>query len=208
MARRIEAVCRLCRREGIKLYLKGIRCTGDKCAIERRNFPPGMHKRTQGKLSDYGTQLREKQKMKKIYGVLERQFRFIFANASKKSGVTGENLISLLERRMDNLIYRTLFATSRAEARQMVKHGFFLVNGRKVNVPSFVVRAGDKITVKGKEEIRKKISTNLETLKDREAPEWLSVDRTALEVQVARLPMKTDANLPVEESLIVELYSK
>src|SRR3989338_4097894 len=144
MGRRIGPVCRLCRREGIKLFLKGIRCTGDKCAIERRNQPPGMHRRGRGKLSDYGMQLREKQKAKKIYGVLERQFRTFFERASKSRGVTGEVLIQLLERRLDNVVYRLLFVSSRAEARQMVSHGLVMVNGRTVNIPSFRVRQGGR----------------------------------------------------------------
>ena len=208
MARRIEPVCRLCRREGIKLFLKGIRCTGDKCAIERRNQPPGQHGRSRLKLSDYGTQLREKQKMKKIYGLLERQFRISFDRAVKKRGVTGETLISLLERRLDNVIYRLLWISSRAEARQMVSHGFIFVNGRLVNVPSFLVRPGDKIAARKKEEVAKRIKANLEMLQDRSLPEWLALNRETLVAEVLRLPGKADAGLPVEESLIVELYSK
>src|SRR3989338_8064363 len=143
MARRTGPVCRLCRREGIKLFLKGIRCTGDKCAIERRNQPPGMHRRGRGKLSDYGLQLREKQKAKKIYGTLERQFRTFFARAAKKRGVTGETLIQLLERRLDNVVYRLLLVPSRAEARQLINHGSICVNGRTVSIASFQVRTGD-----------------------------------------------------------------
>ena len=208
MARRIEPACRLCRREGMKLFLKGIRCTGDKCAIERRNQPPGQHGRTRPKLSDYGTQLREKQKMKKIYGLLERQFRVFFARAVRKRGVTGETLISLLERRLDNVIYRLLLVPSRAEARQFVTHGNAFVNGRPVNIPSFLVRPGDKIEIRKKEEIHKRAKANLEMLQDRSIPEWLSLNRQTIEAGVLRLPGKADAGLPVEESLIVELYSK
>ena len=208
MGRRIGPVCRLCRREGIKLFLKGIRCTGDKCAIERRNQPPGMHPRGRGKLSDYGLQLREKQKAKKIYGILEKQFRIFFARAAKKRGVTGETLIQLLERRLDNLIYRILFVPSRAEARQLVSHGLITVNGRTVNIPSFQVRVGDVVEPRQEESLRKRIQDNLEMLKDRPLPEWLELNRETLEVKVVRLPGKVDAGLPVEESQIVELYSK
>ncbi|MBI4358453.1 MAG: 30S ribosomal protein S4 [Candidatus Omnitrophica bacterium] len=208
MGRRIGPVCRLCRREGIKLFLKGIRCTGDKCAIEKRNQPPGMHPRSRGKLSDYGLQLREKQKAKKIYGTLERQFRTFFARAAKKRGVTGETLIQLLERRLDNLIYRVLFVPSRAEARQLVSHGLITVNGRTVNIPSFQVRVGDVIEPYHEESLKKRIQNNLEMLRDRPLPEWLELDRETLEAKVVRLPGKADAGLPVEESQIVELYSK
>ena len=208
MGRRIGPVCRLCRREGIKLFLKGIRCTGDKCAIERRNQPPGMHRRSRGKLSDYGLQLREKQKAKKIYGVLERQFRGFFVRAAKKRGVTGETLIQLLERRLDNVVYRLLLVPSRAEARQLVGHGFIAVNGRMVNIPSFQVRPGDVIEPSHKESVRKRVQGNLEMLKDRAIPTWLELNRETLESKVLRLPEKTDAGLPVEESQIVELYSK
>ena len=208
MGRRIEPACRLCRREGMKLFLKGIRCTGDKCAIERRNQPPGQHGRGRSKLSDYGTQLREKQKMKKIYGLLEDQFRVFFARAVRKRGVTGETLISLLERRLDNTVYRLLWATSRSEARQMVDHGLIFVNGRAVNVPSFLVRPGDKIQIRKKEALTNRIKATLELLQDRPQTEWLSLDRNIFEATVLRLPTKADAGLAVEESLIVELYSK
>ncbi len=208
MGRRIEPVCRLCRREGMKLFLKGIRCTGDKCAIERRNQPPGQHGRNRPKLSDYGTQLREKQKMKRIYGLLESQFRIFFKRAVQKRGVTGETLIQLLERRLDNVIYRLLVVSSRAEARQMVRHGLIAVNGRTVSIPSFLVRIGDKIEVRKKEALAKRVKANLEMLQDRPVAEWMELDREALQAKVLRLPTKADASLPVEESLIVELYSK
>lgn len=208
MARRTGAVCRLCRREGMKLFLKGIRCTGDKCAIERRNQPPGMHRRTRGKLSDYGVQLREKQKAKRIYGLLERQFRSTFRKAAKKRGVTGEYLIQQLERRLDNVVYRLLFVPSRAEARQFVTHGMVTVNGRSVNIPSFQVRMGDTVGLYQNEGIQKRVQGNLEMLKDRMIPEWLELNRETFEAKVIRLPGKADAGLPVEESQIVELYSK
>lgn len=208
MARRTGSVCRLCRREGIKLYLKGIRCSGDKCAIERNNQPPGQHGRGRGKLSDYAMQLREKQKMKRIYGVLERQFRVTFERAAKKRGVTGEVLIQLLERRLDNVIYRLLLVPSRAEARQLVNHGHVYVNGRVVNIASFIVRPGDKIEVRKQEKVVNRIKANLEMLQDRNVPEWLKLDKNQLEATIERLPTKADAALPVEESLIVELQSK
>lgn len=208
MARLIQPVCRLCRREGIKLFLKGIRCTGDKCAIERRNQPPGMHGRRRPKLSDYGLQLREKQKTKRIYGMLERQFRVFFDRASRAPGATGEKLVELLERRLDNVVYRIHWASSRNEARQIVFHGSVLVNGRAVNIPSFLVRAGDKIELKKKEALAKRVKAALEMLQDRSSAEWLKVDAENLAAEVLRLPTKADAGLPVEESLIVELYSK
>ena len=208
MGRRIGPVCRLCRREGIKLFLKGIRCTGDKCAIERRNQAPGMHRRSKGKLSDYGLQLREKQKAKKIYGMLERQFRVFFQRAAKQRGVTGETLIQSLERRLDNVVYRLLFVPSRAEARQLVNHGSITVNGRTVNIPSFQVRPGDVVEPHQNEAVKKRLHNNLEMLKDRLLPAWLELNRETLQAKVLRLPEKADAGLPLEESQIVELYSK
>ncbi len=208
MARRILPVCRLCRRESIKLFLKGIRCTGDKCAIERRNQPPGIHGRRRPKLSDYGLQLREKQKTKRIYGMLEKQFRVFFSRAARAAGSTGERLVELLERRLDNVIYRLHWASSRSEARQLVTHASIFVNGRSVNIPSFLVRIGDKIELRKKEAVQKRIKATLEMLQDRPATEWLKGDPHNLTAEVLRLPTKADAGLPVEESLIVELYSK
>ncbi len=208
MARYILSVCRLCRREGMKLFLKGIRCTGDKCAIERRNQPPGMHARRRPKQSDYGIQLREKQKTKRIYGMMEDQFRIFFSRASRAAGSTGEKLVELLERRLDNTIYRLHWASSRAEARQLVTHAGISVNGRTVNIPSFLVRTGDKIEVRKKEALQKRIKGTLEMLQDRPAVEWLQSDPKTLTAEVLRFPTKADAGLPVEESLIVELYSK
>lgn len=208
MARTTGPKCKLCRREGMKLYLKGIRCTGDKCAIERRNQVPGQHFRMRRKPSDYGLQLREKQKMKKIYGMLEKQFRIFFARAARKKGVTGENLIQLLECRLDNAVYRLLFVASRAEARQMVFHGLIKVNGRKVTIPSYILRAGDVIEITAVGDSQKRVKDNLEMLQDRAVPEWLELDRNAPSGRVIRLPLKADANLPLEENLIVELYSK
>ena len=208
MARLIQPVCRLCRREGIKLFLKGIRCTGDKCAIEKRNQIPGMHARRRPKLSDYGVQLREKQKTKRIYGMLERQFHIFFDRASRAPGSTGEKLIELLERRLDNVVYRLHWATSRNEARQLVLHANIFVNGRAVNIPSFLVRAGDKIEPRKKEGLIKRFKGTVEMLQDRPLAEWLRLDAGALTAEVLRLPTKADAGLPVEESLVVELYSK
>lgn len=209
MGRRAEAVCRVCRREGIKLYLKGIRCTGDKCAIERRNTIPGMHGKTmRRKLSNYGLQLREKQKAKRIYGMLEGQFRLFFERAARKHGVTGETLIQLLERRLDNVVFRLLFVTSRAESRQLIRHGAILVNGKKVSIPSYLVKEGDVIGVKSKDRTVKRLTGTLDMLKDRTIPEWLELKKDSLEAKVLRLPVKADAGIPVEESQIVELYSK
>ena len=209
MARITQPVCRLCRREGIKLFLKGIRCTGDKCAVERRNYAPGMHgKNTRRKLSNYGLQLREKQKAKRIYGMHERQFRIFFEQAARKRGITGETLIQLLERRLDNVIFRLLFVTSRPEGRQFVNHGSVLVNGRKVDVSSFLVQKDDVIEIQKNEQMTKRIGETLEMLKDRTIPEWLELNRETLQAKVLRLPGKADAGIPVEESQIVELYSK
>ena len=209
MARITEPVCRLCRREGMKLFLKGIRCTGDKCAVERRNYAPGMHgKNARRKLSSYGLQLREKQKAKRIYGMHERQFRIFFQQAARKRGITGETLIQLLERRLDNVVYRLLFVTSRAEGRQLVNHGDILVNGKKVDIASFLIQEGDVIETEKKEPVAKRIQTTLELLKDRTIPEWLDLKRDVLQAKVLRLPTKADAGIPVEESQIVELYSK
>lgn len=208
MAGRVQPVCRLCRREGIKLFLKGIRCTGDKCAIERRNQPPGQHGRRRNKLSDYGLQLREKQKTKRIYGMPERQFRVFFDRAARAPGATGEKLVELLERRLDNVIYRLHWTSSRREARQFVMHRNVSVNGRTVNIPSFLVRVGDKMEVHKDEAPTKRVKATLEMLQDRPAAEWLRSDGENLSAEVLRLPTKADAGLPVEESLIVELYSK
>ena len=208
MARLIQPVCRLCRREGIKLFLKGIRCSGDKCAIERRNQPPGMHVRRRPKLSDYGLQLREKQKTKRIYGMMEKQFEVFFDRASRAPGSTGEKLIELLERRLDNVVYRLHWVASRNESRQFVTHGHVQVNGRSVNIPSFLVRPGDKVEAVKKEGVAKRVQAVLEMLQDRPATEWLKFDAAALSAEVLRFPTKADAGLPVEESQIVELYSK
>ena len=209
MARYIGPVCRLCRREGMKLFLKGERCYTEKCAIEKRNLPPGQHgKLRKAKLVGYGLQLREKQKVKRIYGVLENQFRRYFEMADRTRGITGETLLQLLERRLDNVIYRLGLATSRAQARQLVRHGHFLVNGRKVDVPSFSVKAGDQVSVRGSSAQDATIVHAMEEVKGRGIPEWLSFDGGQLTGRITSLPTREQINLPVQEQLIVELYSK
>ncbi len=209
MARHTGSVCKLCRREGLKLFLKGDRCFSPKCAIEKRSYPPGEHgQRRRVKLTDYGLQLREKQKMKRIYGVLERQFRNYFHMAERQKGITGEGLLRLLERRMDNVVYRLGFSTSRAEARQLVRHGHFLVNGRRVDIPSYLVRSGDHIQVSQKSRDLLAIRAALEGAKKRELPSWLELDSEAMRGLVRGLPAREDIVIPVQEQLVVALYSK
>jgi small subunit ribosomal protein S4 len=209
MARYIGPVCRLCRREGMKLFLKGERCYTEKCAIEKRNLPPGQHgKLRKAKLVGYGLQLREKQKVKRIYGVLENQFRRYFEIADRTRGITGETLLQLLERRMDNVIYRLGLATSRPQARQFVRHGHFMVNGRKVDVPSYSLKAGDVVTVRGTSAQNAAIQHAIEEVKGRGIPEWLSFDAGQMSAKIVSLPTRAQINLPVQEQLIVELYSK
>jgi small subunit ribosomal protein S4 len=209
MARYIGAVCRLCRREGMKLFLKGERCYTEKCAIEKRNLPPGQHgKARKAKLVGYGLQLREKQKVKRIYGVLENQFRRYFETAERTRGITGETLLQLLERRLDNVIYRLGLATSRPQARQLVRHGHFMVNGRKVDVPSYSVKAGDVISVKGGSAQAQVLQHAIEEVKGRGIPAWLQFDPASMAGRVVSLPTREQINLPVQEQLIVELYSK
>jgi len=208
VARYTGAVCRLCRREGLKLFLKGERCYTDKCAIERRNYPPGEHGQARPKFSEYSIQLREKQKLRRIYGVLEGQFRRYFAMADRAKGVTGETLMQLLERRLDNVVYRLGFATSRSEARQLVRHGHFQVNGRKVDVPSFVVRAGDQIGVRERSRQIARIKDALELAQRRGVPDWLEITPEAFTGVIKALPSRTDVTMPVNEKLVVELYSK
>ncbi len=207
MARYTGPALRLHRREGVNLGLKGRRSTDEKYD-KRLTQAPGQHGKNRQKLSDYGVQMREKQKLKRIYGMLERQFRVFFARAVKKRGVTGETLIELLERRLDNVVYRLLWAGTRREARQMVNHALIFVNDKLVNIPSFIVRPGDKIGVRKKEATINRVKASLEKWQDLSIPEWLTLDRTALEAKIVRVPTKADAALPVEESLIVELYSK
>ena len=208
MARYKDEQCRRCRREGQKLFLKGSRCYSDKCSISRRNYAPGQHGQKRAKLSEYGTQLREKQKTKSYYGVGEKQFRGYFEMASNKKGVTGENLLQILESRLDNVVYRLGFGASRAQARQLVNHGQFEVNGKKVDIPSYIVKAGDVITVR---EIKKENSTikaNVEANAARPVPAWLEFNNETLSGKVVRLASREDVDIPVEEHLIVELYSK
>ena len=209
MARYKDAVCRLCRREGTKLFLKGQKCFTDKCPVEKRNFAPGQHgKDRRAKVVGYGLQLREKQKTKRMYFVLENQFRTYYETASRKTGVTGEVLLQQLERRLDNVVYRLGFGISRRQARQLVRHGHVAVNGRKVNIPSFQVKVGDEVQVR---EGSRKIPL-LETAKDfashQTAPTWLEIDRDNYKGRVLSLPKRDEMNIPVNEQLIVELYSK
>ena len=209
MARYIGPVCRLCRREGMKLFLKGERCYTDKCAIEKRNVVPGQHGRARkAKLVGYGVQLREKQKVKRTYGVLENQFRRYFEAADRQKGITGELLLQMLERRLDNVVYRLGFATSRAQARQLVRHGHFTVNGHKVDIPSYAVRSGDTIAVRGTSAQNVTIQHAMEEVKGRGIPEWIVFDPATLSGRVSQLPTREQINLPVQEQLIVELYSK
>ena len=208
MARYIGPVCRLCRREGIKLFLKGERCYIDKCAIERRSYPPGQHGQGRSKSTEYSLQLREKQKLKRIYGVLESQFRRVFGLAERRRGITGENLLLLLESRLDNMVYRMGFAPSRSEARQLVRHGHFLVNQRRVTIPSYFVKPGDEIQVREPSRKVVRIQESLELAQRRGVPEWLEVNKDAFAGRVRALPTRAELTLPINEQLIVELYSK
>ena len=209
MARYLGPVCRLCRREGMKLFLKGERCYTEKCAIEKRNVPPGQHGRARkAKMVGYGVQLREKQKVKRTYGVLENQFRRYFEAADRQKGITGQLLLQMLERRLDNVVYRLGFATSRPQARQLVRHGHFTVNGRKVDIPSFAVRQGDTVAVRARSAQNPSIQHALEEVKGRGVPEWLLLDAGGFVGRISQLPTREQIKLPVEEQLIVELYSK
>ncbi|MFH1202216.1 MAG: 30S ribosomal protein S4 [Candidatus Omnitrophota bacterium] len=208
MGRYLEANCRLCRREGMKLFLKGTRCFTEKCAVSRREYAPGQHGKTRQKLSNYGVQLREKQKLKRMYGILERQFRKYFEVASHKKGVTGRTLLQILERRLDNLIFRAGFAVSRNQARQIVRHNFVYVNNHRVNIPSFLVKENDAISIKAKETAAKKIRENIEVTKSSPQASWLEVNQADLNAKVLRLPEKEDIQVPIQEQLVVELYSK
>lgn len=208
MARYTGAVCRQCRREGQKLFLKGERCYSDKCAIDRRNYAPGQHGQNRKKVSEYGLQLRAKQKAKRYYGVLESQFAKYYEMADRKAGMTGENLLRILESRLDNVVYRLGFASSRAEARQLVVHGHYTVNGKKVNIPSYLLKEGDVVSITEASRQSEKIKAVLEACGARPVPIWLELDRNTLEAKVTRLPNREDIDLDVEETLIVELYSK
>jgi len=208
LARNTDSVCRLCRRENLKLFLKGERCYTDKCAIERRNYPPGEHGQGRPKFSEYSLQLREKQKLKRMYGLLERQFRHTFAEAARTKGITGETLLVLLERRLDNVVYRLGFASSRAEARLLVRHGHISVNGRRVNIPSFTVRAGDVVSVRESSRQIGRVLSAMEGAQRRGVPDWADVDRDACSGRIKILPSRSDITMPINEKLIVELYSK
>lgn len=208
MARYTGSVCKLCRREGEKLFLKGERCYSDKCSVSRRNYVPGQHGKGRKKTSEYGLQLRMKQKARRYYGILESQFRHYFEMAERKQGVTGENLLRILESRLDNVVYRLGWASSRAEARQLVVHGHFTVNGKKVDIPSYLLRAGETVAVTAKSKDSTKIQSVLETNSGRPVPAWLDLNREALEAKVVNLPAREEIDTPVEEQLIVEFYSK
>jgi small subunit ribosomal protein S4 len=208
MSRYTGPVCRQCRREGTKLFLKGDRCYTEKCGVERRAYPPGQHGQGRGRVSDYGLQLREKQKVKRMYGVQEAQFRLTMGAATSMRGRTGENLLSLLERRLDNVVFRLGFATSRAEARQLVRHGHFEVDGRKVDVPSFRVKAGTRLRLREKSRQIARITEALAALERRSLPGWLELDAEQFEGVVKSLPTREDITMPIQEQLIVELYSR
>jgi small subunit ribosomal protein S4 len=208
LARYLGPVCRLCRREGMQLYLKGDRCYTDKCAIDRRHYPPGQHGQRRSKVSDYGTQLREKQKVRRIYGVLEKQFSSYFEKAERQKGVTGTNLLVLLERRLDNVAYRLGFANSRSQARQLVRHNLILVNGNKVNLPSYLVRKGDVVQTTEKGRVVAFIKDAMEAVARRGTPAWLEFNKDEAKGRVIMFPSREDITMPIQEHLIVELYSK
>jgi small subunit ribosomal protein S4 len=208
LARYRGSVCRLCRREGMKLFLKGDRCFSEKCAVERRNYPPGEHGQGRAKFSEYGNQLREKQKVKRIYGVMENQFHRYFKDAERMRGVTGENLLILLERRLDNMVYRLGFAASRNEARQLVRHGHIKVNGRKVDIPSFLTKQGDTIQLREKSRKIARVLDSLETIARRGVPSWLEYDKNTFTGKIKAFPTREELTMPISENLIVELYSK
>jgi len=208
VARYKEAKCKLCRRENLKLFLKGERCYTDKCAMERRPYPPGQHGQARSKISEYGLQLREKQKMRRIYGVLESQFRKYYYEAARKKGITGEQLIQLLERRLDNAVYRAGFANNRNEARQLIRHNHYLINGKKVNIPSQAVRPNDVITVVDASKKNPHILSAIANVEKRGVPAWLDLDGNAFKATVKVLPTREDVTMPLQEQLVVELYSK
>ena len=208
MARYKDAVCRLCRREGTKLFLKGDRCFSAKCGIERRAYPPGQHGQGRARFSDYGVQLREQQKVKRMYGLLEKQFADTMSRASRMKGRAGENLLILLERRLDNVVFRMGFSTSRAEARQLVRHGHFLINGRRASIPSMLVKPGAVISVAEKSRKIARIAGALETLESRSVPQWVEINKETFEGTVKSLPVREDITMPIQEQLIVEWYSR
>lgn len=208
MARYRDSVCRICRREGLKLFLKGDRCYTDKCSIDRRAYPPGQHGQGRKKTTEYGIQLREKQKVRRMYGLLEKQFRNYFKTAARQKGATGDNLLILIESRLDNMVYRLGFASSRSEARQMVSHGHFLIDGKRANVPSICLKAGSSVEVREKSQKHGKINDALDAVVRRGVPEWLELDRDKFKGTVKALPSREDITMPIQENLIVELYSK
>jgi len=209
LARYRDSSCKLCRRENLKLYLKGDRCYGDKCAFERRAYAPGQHgQRRGGKISDYKVQLREKQKVKRIYGVLEKQFKGYYTLADRRKGVTGTNLLLILESRLDNIVYRMGFAASRSQARQLVRHNHFTVNDKKVNIPSYLVKPGDEIKVKEESKKAPQIIGAMETVVRRGIPDWIEVDKEKFKGTLKSLPNREDLTMPIQEQLIIELYSK
>ncbi|MFA6012806.1 MAG: 30S ribosomal protein S4 [Desulfobacteraceae bacterium] len=208
MARYRGSVCRLCRRENMKLFLKGDRCYSDKCAFDRRGYPPGQHGQRRGKNSDYGIQLREKQKVRRIYGISEKQFRLMFATADRQKGITGTNLLSNLERRLDNVVYRMGFVNSRTQGRHLVKHNHFLVNGKKVNIPSFLVKKDDIIQLREKSKNVQIVVDALSAVVRRGVPQWMSLDKDNLKGVISGMPAREDITIPIQEQLIVELYSK
>ncbi|MBA3030172.1 MAG: 30S ribosomal protein S4 [Proteobacteria bacterium] len=209
MARYTGSTCRICRRENIKLFLKGDRCYSDKCAFDRRGYPPGEHGQRRGrKTSDYGIQLREKQKVKKMYGLSEKQFRLFFERADKQKGITGTNLLVLLERRLDNIVYRLGFANSRTQGRHYVLHQHFLVNGKKVNIPSYLIKVGDIIEVREKSRNKQTIIDSTEAVVRRSIPQWLNFEKDNFKGVIRSYPTREDLNMPIQEQLIVELYSK
>jgi len=208
LARYRESVCRQCRREGLKLFLKGDRCYTEKCAFERRGYAPGEHGQMRKKPTDYGIQLREKQKLKRMYGVLESQFQGYFEKADRQKGITGTNLLLFLERRLDNMVFRMGFANSRTEARLLVRHGHFLVGGKSVDIPSYLVNAGDEIEVRQKSRTMPRILEAMETVARRGVPQWLSLDKGNFKGLVKSLPARDELTMPVREQLVVELYSK
>ena len=209
MARYCGAVCRICRRENIKLFLKGDRCYSDKCAFDRRGYAPGEHgQRRRGKTSDYGIQLREKQKVKRMYGLSEKQFHLFFERAERLKGITGTNLLVLLERRLDNVVYRLGFTNSRAQARQFVRHRHFLVNGKRVNIPSFLVKTGDTIEVREKSKKIQALQDSIDAVVRRGVPQWLDLEKDGMKGSIKGFPLREDLTMPMQEQLIVELYSK
>jgi len=209
LSRYRESACRLCRRENLKLYLKGDRCYSDKCAFDRRSYPPGQHgQRRGGKTSDYGLQLREKQKVKRTYGLSEKQFKLTFEGADRRKGITGTNLLMMLEQRLDNVVYRMGFSNSRNQARQLVRHSHFLVNGRKVDIPSYQIRPGDVVEVREKSKNIQVITDAVEAVVRRAMPQWIELDKETMKGTVKGLPVREDVTMPIQESQIVELYSR